>query len=126
MDRQASIRALCAAGFDYTDAVALRRASMTLHRWYELECGTGHGCIERDVATGKAYWLNSYSMRRTRIADRETGANRRIDAIMARYPDWIAYRQTDPRGCALYVVNRADLGDRDIESCYTRGVAVHQ
>lgn len=30
---------LQAAGFDYEDACALRRISMTLRRWHELECG---------------------------------------------------------------------------------------
>jgi hypothetical protein len=55
---------------------------MTLHRWHELECGDGNGCIERDETTGKAYWLNSYTMRRTPIADRETGARKRLDRIV--------------------------------------------
>lgn len=30
------------------DAKALRRISMTLRRWHELECGDGSGHIERD------------------------------------------------------------------------------
>src|SRR5229473_2010097 len=30
------------AGFSYDDATALRRISMTLHRWHELECGDGN------------------------------------------------------------------------------------
>ncbi len=34
-------------GIDREDAWALRRISMTLHRWHELECGTDAGCIER-------------------------------------------------------------------------------
>lgn len=33
---------LQAAGFDYEDACALRRISMTLHRWHELECGNSN------------------------------------------------------------------------------------
>ena len=33
------INRLQAAGISYDDAVALRRISMTLHRWHELECG---------------------------------------------------------------------------------------
>jgi len=33
---------LQAAGISYEDACALRRISMTLHRWHELECGDGN------------------------------------------------------------------------------------
>lgn len=36
------------AGISREDAEALRRISMTLHRWHELECGTDEGCIERE------------------------------------------------------------------------------
>jgi hypothetical protein len=45
------IDALRAAGVSYDDAAALRRISMTLHRWHELECGDsneyGAWCIVR-------------------------------------------------------------------------------
>ena len=36
---------LQSAGFSFEDAHALRRISMTLHRWFELECGdsNNHG-----------------------------------------------------------------------------------
>src|SRR5688572_16533143 len=80
-----SVSALERAGIRYRDAVDLRRISMTLHRWHELECGIDNGCVERDETTGKTYWLNSYSGRRTPIADRETGAIKRLRAIMSRY-----------------------------------------
>lgn len=36
------IDALRAAGISYEDATALRRISMTLHRWHEMECGDGN------------------------------------------------------------------------------------
>ena len=41
------------AGIRYSDAAALRRAAMTLHRWFELECGDdsnqwGSVSLERD------------------------------------------------------------------------------
>jgi hypothetical protein len=36
------IRALETAGISYDDAAQLRRISMTLHRWHELECGDGN------------------------------------------------------------------------------------
>lgn len=41
------IGALIQAGIEYEDAKALRRISMTLHRWHELECGIDAGGIER-------------------------------------------------------------------------------
>ena len=36
----------------------------------------------------------------------------------------LPYHQTDPRGCALYLLTRAQLGADNIESVYTRGLAV--
>lgn len=49
------------SGISYDDAVALRRISMTLHRWHELECGDGNDyaswCIVRGYETNKpGYW----------------------------------------------------------------------
>jgi hypothetical protein len=45
------IARLMEAGISYDDATALRRISMTLHRWHELECGDGNNygswCITR-------------------------------------------------------------------------------
>lgn len=76
---------------------------------------------------------------RYRIADREAGALRRLKAIVAarnhreertefmaaNAQDHVfAYHQSDPRGCALYLVTRAQLGSDSIDSCYTRGLAV--
>jgi hypothetical protein len=112
-------------GISREDAETLRRISMTLHRWFEKECGFDNGCIERDETTGRTYWLNSYTMRRTPIADRETGARRRLAAIMARYPTLTAYVQSDPRGCALYILTAEQLaGEHPIDAIYNRGVAV--
>lgn len=109
------------------DAMALRRIAMTLHHWHELECGMDHGCIERDETTGKAYWLNSHSMRRSPIADRENGARKRLGAIMSRYPTLTAYVQGDPRGAALYILRPGDVPDgADVDGYYSRGVAVYK
>jgi len=44
-------------GISSNDAWALRRISMTLRRWFELECGTDTGAIERDEKTGKPAWV---------------------------------------------------------------------
>ena len=120
------IRALEAEGVTYQDAQALRRISMTLHRWHEMECGTDRGAIERDEQTGIPYFR---TVRGTcyRTRDMETGALKRLDAIMARYPHLKAYVQGDPRGAALYIWtprNAAVYGD-DIDANYSRGIAIY-
>ena len=118
---------LRAIGIAYDDAHALRRIAMTLHRWSELECGNDHGCIERDETTGKAYWLNSMSMRRSPIADRETGALKRMAKIMARYPTLSAYVQGDPRGAPLYVLRPGDVPEgASADSYYNNGIAIYK
>lgn len=114
------VNSLLNAGIKYDDIAPLRRIAMTLHRWHELECGTETGSICRDETTGKPYWLDANSGRHYPAADRETGALKRLSAIMARYPDLAAYVQGDPRGAALYI--GAGLTDSD----YTRGVAVYK
>ena len=113
------IRTLEAEGVTFQDAQALRRISMTLHRWHEAECGTEHGCIERDEETGLTYF-RTVKGTRYRTRDMETGALRRLDVIMARYPHLKAYVQGDPRGAALYILP-AGVG----EDAYHNGIAVY-
>lgn len=126
-------------GISEADAFQLRRISMTLHRWHELECGTSEGAIERDETTDKPFWryqasrwnasLSTYewSTRRHPIADREAGAKRRLNRIMARYPHLTAYVQPDPRGCALYILRPGDVpAGEQAESYYSRGIAVYK
>lgn len=123
------IGALVRAGISWDDAVALRRIAMTLHRWHELECGTDGGCIERDETTGKAYWLNSHTMRRSPVADREKGALKRLAEVMGRYRDagLTAYVQGDPRGASLYVLRAGDVpAGCDVDAYYSRGLAVYK
>ncbi len=110
------------ASFD--DANTLRRAQLTLHRWCELECGDGNDVcswsIERDEDTEipmRCVYPHKGDVRRYRIADKEKGALRRIDAICKRIGAHYFY-QTDPRGCALYVSAEPIKDDN-----YTRGVA---
>lgn len=125
-DTYALMRLLAQRGLslDFADVNTLRRAQLTLHRWAELECGGGNEyaswAIERDDETNIPYLCTyphqSESLRR-RIADRETGALRRIADVCAHYgAHW--HHQGDPRGCALYV-DRKPLTAHD----YSCGVA---
>jgi len=137
-------------GFTFEEAQTLRRIEMTLHRWAELECGDGNDhaswSIERDETTGKPYrcvYPHTGKMYRTAVADREKGALKRLQAILAAvnkrreeiarasgervsiYQPVFAYHQTDPRGCALYIVPGSAIPQGvKLNSCYTNGVAV--
>lgn len=139
---------LQAAGISWDDACALRRISMTLHRWHELECGDGNGhaswCITRGNKTrvdGKTVFIHAEESGRpylerhphrgeisyTLIPDRERGALKRLAKIMARYPGFVPYVQGDPRGCALYIVRKDDWKQgEDLAAIYGRGIAVHK
>lgn len=114
----------------FDEANTLRRAEKVLHRWSELECGDGNEwgswAIERDEnGEGPPFMVHHHYrhgngkdwISRTRIADREAGALRRIADVCKRNGLHF-YHQTDPRGCALYVSNEP-MPDHD----YTRGVA---
>ena len=115
------------AGIERQDAYALRRIAMTLHRWNELECGVDNGCIERDEESGKAYWLNSHTMKRYPIADREKGAVKRLNKILAKYPGKTAYLQGDPRGASLFILQPGDIPEGCEADCYySRGIAVYK
>jgi hypothetical protein len=126
-------RSLGEIGVNYTDIDRLRRIEMTLHRWSERECGDSNDyasyMIERDEETEKPYSVvihhgNGHTTR-TPIADKEKGALKRLEQIMRSYPSLVAYHQSDPRGCALWLVPKEKLADDvSIDSVYTRGVAV--
>jgi hypothetical protein len=122
---------LARLGFTEEEATALRRISMTLHRWHELECGTDNGCVERDEETGKTYWRNSMTGKRRPFPDRETGAIRRLSAIIearnSRSADSLAYYvQGDPRGAALYILRPGDVPKgQDVDAYYNRGICVY-
>ncbi len=126
--RQWLISRLAEMGFSFGEAQTLRRIEMTLHRWAEHEC---NGNIQRegDASDGKPRWYSDYAINHEsspkghRIADRERGALKRLGNMMEAHPDFVAYHQGDPRGCALYIVSKSDVGDGDISSLYTRGVA---
>src|SRR5690242_19908125 len=114
----------------FDEANTLRRAEKTLQRWAEQECGDGNEwgswAIERDEnGEGAPYMVHHHYRHgngkdwtsRTKIADREAGALRRVKAICQAH-GLHYYHQTDPRGCALYVSNKP-LPDHN----YTQGVA---
>lgn len=134
-DTEHMLQRLQQLGISRADAESLRRISMTLHRWHELECGNGNGMIERDEATGKPYWFNANARYvsandprcRYRIPDREAGAKRRLAEILARYPGLDAYIQGDPRGASLYILRPGDVPEgKSPDAYYTRGIAVYQ
>jgi hypothetical protein len=126
-------------GFTTDEADKLRRISMTLRRWHELECGSDSGCIERDEATQRTYWLNATTGKRYPTPDRETGARKRLAAIIKHRnarriascndlgtEPLSAYIQTDPRGAALYILRPGDIPEGyNVESCYSRGICVY-
>jgi hypothetical protein len=146
--KQTCIPALLSAGISWDDAHALRRISMTLHRWHELECGDSniHGswAIVRGAKTkdgfvhnddGKPFMESHHYLHgkgkdyttHSPLADGERGALNRLNAILARYPGFMSYVQTDPRGCSLYILRPNDIPDgAKLDECYSRGIAVYK
>ena len=131
-----NIAQIISTGISYDDAKALRRISMTLRRWHEMECGDSNdrmSCvIERDENSGKPFRVVWYHHKldptpfRYPVADRETGARKRLAAIMSRYPDLTPYVQGDPRGCALYILRPNDVpAGKDADAYYSRGIPVY-
>lgn len=119
-------------GFTYDEAQQIRRIAMTLHRWAELECGDSNNyaswAIERDETTDIPYMVrHPYNGKsyRTRIPDRENGAKRRLEKLL-KGKSLIPYYQSDPRGCALYLLRPGDVPDgEDVSRYYNRGIAVY-
>src|SRR5882724_11563002 len=128
MTKYNCIDTLTKAGISYQDATALRRISMTLHRWHELECGDGNNHGSWAIVRGhkgrtkpaegfnatfdhddddKPYLEHHHythgqgkdSTSYSPMPDRERGALKRLKAIMTGYPGFAFYVQTDPRGC---------------------------
>lgn len=127
------IQRLNTLGFSNDEAFTLRRIAMTFHRWDEAECGDGNDyaswAIERDDETGKPFrcvYPHTGKSYRHAIPDREAGAQRRLDKIMAKHPEYVAYHQGDCRGASLYIVRKSELNGSDIHANYTKGVAVYR
>lgn len=121
---------LSGLGFTIDEVEKLRKISNTLRRWFAMECGTDAGAIERDEETGKPFFRNDRG-RRWPVPDRETGAQKRLAAILAarneREPVSLsAYIQTDPRGAALYILRPGDIPEgMEAEDCYYRGICIY-
>jgi hypothetical protein len=137
-DRQRMLDNLQRLGFSPEECQALRRISMQLRRWYERECNEDIRVDDQ----GRAEVMVFKSMRGCaplwylpRIPNMEAGATRRLNAIMARHSRRCTYYlQTDPRGCALYVVPLANLRayrkrtgrETGLDCCYNSvGIAVY-
>lgn len=112
-------------GFSMDEADQLLSIERILHRWAEDEC---NGDITREDGTDKPFRHYGRGTRgpfqTVAIPDREKSALARLTKIMGSHPDLTYHHQTDPRGCALYIMRRSDLGSRDIRSCYSMGWAV--
>jgi hypothetical protein len=87
--------------------------------------------VERDEETEKPFLRRQYMGyggkwvdTRSPYPDKEKGALKRLEKIMAGKRELVSYHQGDPRGCALYIVRKSDLNGQDINSVYNRGVAV--
>lgn len=134
-----------ALGISDADAWGLRRIAMTLHRWHEMECGNSNNHGSWTITRGKKEngafvydddgkpFIERHShtdskVRYEPIADRETGALKRLRLILAKYSELGFYVQGDPRGAALYIVRYADVPEFNHapDTCYSRGVAVYQ
>jgi len=126
MCRKDNLNQVMSLGVNYDDARALRRISLTLRRWSEHEC---NGAIQRDGVRGDGvpYWHSTFDGRKLyRAPDRERGALKRLNQIMARYPALIHYVQGDPRGCALHLIPREKVEGRDLDAIYSsRGYPVY-
>lgn len=143
---------LVSLGFTTEEAYKLRRISMTLQRWFEHECGNsndyGSWAIERDDnGDGPPFMVHHHyrhgqgkdTVTRTPIADRETGAKKRLQYIIhcrncritagsnGEEPAAISsYIQGDPRGAALYIIRPGDVpAGANVDSYYSRGICVY-
>ncbi len=112
-------------GLTLDEMETLRRASMTLQRWGEMECNHD---VQRDEQTGKVTIRYAYNngdiSKPQRIPDRETPALKRCQAIADAH-DLIFYHQGDPRGAAVYIGTVDMLRGHSVESNYSNLVCVY-
>jgi hypothetical protein len=126
--------ALTNLGFSSSEIDQLLSVERGLHRWHELECGTGNDrvsvSVERDEKTEKPFkrvqfqtrsgWID----RKTPCRDMEKANLSRLSRIMEG-KTCKAYVQGDPRGCALYILRPGDVPEGcDSHAYYSRGLAI--
>jgi hypothetical protein len=115
-------------GFNTAESFELFAIERRLNSWFTREC---NGEIDRDEKSNKVYGVFECHRRgptRTRlpIRDLETAALRKLDAIMATRPHLVSYVQTDPRGAALYIIEKERLTPTlSIDCQYSRGYCVY-
>jgi len=148
--RHRQAQRLIDAGFTFEETEQLRRIGMTLRRWFELECGDSNDycsfAIERDEKTDRPFMVRHshrapFATTQSPVRDAEKGARKRLQAIVdarnarrtahdltepiERQYAVMAYVQTDPRGCALYILRPGDVPEGSTaDCCYTNGIAV--
>lgn len=123
-------------GFTQDEAEQLRRISLTLSHWAVRRCN--EDIEERDDGSAWLTWSHYAAggrAHRTRIPNRGAGALRRLAAIMEHHKRRLTYyHQTDPRGAALYLVERKRLQEYNrgkteptpLDCCYSSvGIAVY-
>lgn len=126
--------ALASIGFNANEIDTLISVERGLHRWHELECGTGDNrvsvSVERDEQTGKPFKRVQYQTRSGWV-DRKTPCRDMEKAHLSRLARVMvgkavrAYVQGDPRGCALYILRKGDVPEgADANAYYSRGIAV--
>lgn len=132
MRRDALLARLASLGVNSIGAARLLKAERALQRWGEAECGNSSDWaswhIERDEATGKPFRVTiphrgDGKARRHPIRDMERAALRWA-AEVCEPLGLVWYHQGDPRGCALYVGRKEDLGELSLEQGHNRLVAV--
>ena len=141
--RQRTYTQLINLGFSFDECEKMRRISLTLRRWFELECGDGNEwadwSIERDEnGEGRPFMVTHYHPRhgsqarttKSPVADRETGARKRLAAIIQGRNERASgkvetYIQTDPRGSSLYILRPGDIPEgADPCQYYHRGLCL--
>ena len=141
--RQRTYTQLINLGFSFDECEKMRRISLTLRRWFELECGNGNEwadwSIERDEnGEGRPFMVTHYHPRhgsqarttKSPVADRETGARKRLAAIIQGRNERASgkvetYIQTDPRGASLYILRPGDIPEgADPCQYYNRGLCL--
>lgn len=106
--------------FTAAEWATLKRCERTLHKWAEHLC---NGVIQYDDNGNnpRLYHNDRYgspTLAGRFIPDKSETAMETARKVAARH-GLSVYHQSDPRGCALYAYNPADLKGRDIRSYYS-------